>query len=217
MVGKTQKFFIENNDIKLEAEYYQNKPNDNTSAVIIFHPHPQYGGDMWNNVVSGIFNKFVKKDISCLRFNFRAVGRSTGNHTNGEGERRDAKACIDFLINDKKLKKLLICGYSYGAAIGCSMVNYSDKIIGYVAIAFPWDFMGTDTKESSQTNKSKLFIQGTRDFIANYNNFNRHYEFYKEPKKKEIINGADHFFRGYEERISNIVYDFFNSLMNNLN
>jgi len=89
-------------------------------------------------------------------------------------------------------------GYSYGAAIGCSTVNYSDKIKGYCAISFPWDFMGREFKNFSQSEKPKLFIQGNRDTIANYRNFENHYNFYLEPKEYRIIDGADHFYYGYE-------------------
>jgi alpha/beta superfamily hydrolase len=42
-MGNTEKFFIQNNNIKLEAEYF--KSSSNTSpAVIICHPHPQFLG-----------------------------------------------------------------------------------------------------------------------------------------------------------------------------
>jgi len=36
----TEKLFINNNDIKLEAEYFESS-SDTTSAVIICHPQPQ--------------------------------------------------------------------------------------------------------------------------------------------------------------------------------
>ncbi|MHA1271856.1 MAG: alpha/beta hydrolase [Promethearchaeota archaeon] len=207
-----EKLFVQNNDIKLEAEYFQSK-SKKKPAVLLCHPHPQFGGNMWNNVVSGVFETLIQADISSMRFNFRATGHSTGTHGDGEEERSDVKACIDFLINKKKIEKILICGYSYGAAIGCSVINYSEKIIGYVAIAFPFDFMGTYFKEKAQTEKPKLFIQGTRDFIANYSSFKKHYEFFKEPKKFEILEGADHFFGGFEEKIGKIVLDFYKSLI----
>jgi alpha/beta superfamily hydrolase len=136
MVGK-EFLSIRNNEIELEAEYFQSKKDKNSPVVLICHPHPQYGGNMFNNVVSGVYAKLIKHEVSCLRFNFRGVGRSTGIYSNGMGELSDVKACIDFLIMDKNFERLVICGYSYGAAIGCSAINHSDKIIGYIAISFP--------------------------------------------------------------------------------
>jgi len=100
MVGK-ELLFIKSNEIELEAEYFQSKSRINIPVVLICHPHPQYGGNMYNNVVSGVFNKLTDNDIPCLRFNFRGVGKSTGIHSGGSGELSDVKTCIDFLINKK--------------------------------------------------------------------------------------------------------------------
>ncbi|TFF86116.1 MAG: hypothetical protein EU517_00865 [Promethearchaeota archaeon] len=171
------------------------------------------GGNMWNNVVTGVFNTFIKNDISCLRFNFRAVGGSNGEHGDGEEERTDVKACIKFLIEERNNKKIFICGYSYGAAIGCSVVNAFDKIIGYAAISFPWAFMGSTFKERAQTDKPKLFIQGDKDNIAHYNHFEKNYNFYEEPKKFHIVKGADHFYVGYEIKVATYVLVFYKSLI----
>lgn len=209
---ETEKFFINNDDIKLETEFFQSRSYQSL-VVLVTHPHPQFGGNMHNNVVSAVFNMFKNKDISCLRFNFRAVGRSTGTHSSGRGELSDIKTCIDFLINNKNIERIFICGYSYGAAIGCSVVNYSEKIIGYASISFPWDFMGTKYKKLSQTDKPKLFIQGDRDDIANFNKFQDHYDFYNDPKESSIINGADHFYWGYEEQAADEVFRFLSSLL----
>ena len=168
---------------------------------------------MYNNVVSGVFNSFVKKDISCMRFNFRGTGNSSGKHTSGEGELSDVKACINHLTRSLRFDRVFLCGYSYGAAIGCSTINYSEKIIGYCAISFPWDFMGLKYKELSQSKKPKLFIQGNRDTLAKYENFETHYNFYLEPKQYRIINGADHFYIGFEQEVAEEAYNFYRSLI----
>jgi hypothetical protein len=169
---------------------------------------------MNNNVVSAVFDLFVNNNISCLRFNFRAVGRSTGSHSSGRGELSDVKACVDFLINKKKIDQIFICGYSYGAAIGCSMVEYSPKIIGYAAISFPWDFMGKKYKKLSNSKKPKLFVQGDRDNVANYGRLMDHYASYNVPKEYRIVKGADHFWWGLESLAAEEVYRFYESLMN---
>ena len=207
MVGK-ELLFIRNNELELEAEHFESKSNKQNLTVLICHPHPQYGGNMYNNVVSGVFNKLMKIDISCLRFNFRGVGRSTGNHSNGTGEISDVQKSIDFLINEKNCERIIVCGYSYGAAIGCSAINYSEKIIGYISISFPWDFMGSKYKELSQSNKPKLFIQGKQDTVAIYERFEENYNYYLDPKVSKIIEDADHFYIGYEEQIADEVLKF---------
>ncbi len=204
--------FISNNDVTLEAELFQSKLGTEDVLVLICHPHPQYGGNMFNNVVSGVFNKLVSNNFSCIRFNFRGVGRSTGSHSDGTGELSDVHACIDFLINERKCEKIFLCGYSYGAAIGCSAVEYSDKIVGYISISFPWDFMGSKYKELSQSSKPKLFIQGDKDNVAHFGNFHENFEYYLDPKKKKIIEGADHFYGNYEDQVANTVLEFLRNL-----
>lgn len=201
------KFFIPHNENKLEAEFFQSKLGKTKPITLICHPHPQYGGNMYNNVVSGVFNKLIEYDWSCIRFNFRGVGRSTGSHSDGTGELSDVQGCVNFLIKEG-FEKILICGYSYGAAIGCSAVNYSDKIIGFVSISFPWGFMGI-YKQKSQTSKSKLFIQGKQDQVAHFDQFQENYEFYSDPKKSFILD-TDHFYGGYEEQVGMEVLKFLN-------
>jgi alpha/beta superfamily hydrolase len=207
-----KKIFIKNKEIYLEAEVFKPHFDDHKAVLLIVHPHPNYGGDMYNNVVSTIFNKFIANGISTLRFNFRGVGLSTGSHSDGNGEISDVKACIDFLLLECEYNEVLICGYSYGAAIGSSAINYSENVVGYCAISFPWDFMGLKYKELSQTKKPKLFIQGDYDNIAIYDNFDAHFKFYLDPKKSKVINGADHFYWGFENLVADEVYDFFLSL-----
>ena len=211
-----QQLLILSNTIKLEVEYFLPEIDTNRTCLLICHPHPQFGGDMYNNVVSSIFNNVINHNLGTFRFNFRGVGKSTGSHSNGQGELSDVKGCIDFLTNNLKINSILICGYSYGAAIGCSAVNYSKNVIGFIAISFPWDFMGLEYKLNTQTNKPKLFIQGNKDELAHYDRFLKHYEDYDIPKKFEIINGADHFYWGYEEQVANLVYRFYSSLLLNL-
>ena len=73
--------------------------------------------------------------------------------------------------------------------------------------------MGVKYKNLSQSNKPKLLIQGNQDTIAHYDKFEENFNYYSEPKVSRIIDGADHFYWGYEERISNEVIDFYKSIV----
>ena len=64
-------------------------------AAIICHPHPRYGGDMHNAVVSTVAKSLENKSIATLKFNFRGVGKSEGKFDNGLGELADAAAALD--------------------------------------------------------------------------------------------------------------------------
>lgn len=205
---ETNKFFVTNDNVKLETEYFQSTQR-RLPGVLITHPHPDYGGSMRNNVVSAIFSEFCNKNITCLRFNFSGVGNSEKIGSNQNDRISEVKTCIDFLINEKNIEEIIICGYSYGAAVGCSTINYSDKVKGFIAISFPFDFMGKKYKKLSKSDKPKYFIQGDQDNVASFRNFKDHYEKYKEPKEFVIIEGANHFYWGFEREITENVLKFY--------
>ena len=56
------------------------------AAVVFCHPHPLFGGNMDNSVVLALANSLVDKGFATLRFNFRGVGNSEGEHSKGELE-----------------------------------------------------------------------------------------------------------------------------------
>jgi len=73
---------------QLKLEGLIAKPTGVASArgAVVCHPHPLYGGSMHNNVVEAILAALWKRDFATLRFNFRGVGASEGEHSGGLGE-----------------------------------------------------------------------------------------------------------------------------------
>ena len=49
-----------------------------------------HGGTMHNHVTYRLAQTFRDNGVSCVRFNFRGVGRSSGTHDQGAGEIEDA-------------------------------------------------------------------------------------------------------------------------------
>ena len=70
------------------------KPGGGAPAAVVCHPHPLYGGSMYNNVVEAILEALWQRGFATLRFNFRGVGASEGEHSGGVGEGDDAKAAM---------------------------------------------------------------------------------------------------------------------------
>ena len=66
-------------------------------GVVITHPHPMYGGTMDNNVVWTAARAFQARDWTTLRFNFRGVGLSSGEHGDGMSEMADVQAALAYL------------------------------------------------------------------------------------------------------------------------
>ena len=74
------------NEIQLEGILLLPEGNGPFPTVIVCHPHPLYGGDMDNNVVTSVCNALGRSSIASLRFNFRGVGNSSGSYSEGLGE-----------------------------------------------------------------------------------------------------------------------------------
>lgn len=87
------------------------------AAMVVAHPHPQFGGDMHSNVVAALWRAAPPLGVSVLRFNFRGVGASTGQSSGGPDERRDMQAALDALHGAAPGVPLVIAGYSFGAEI----------------------------------------------------------------------------------------------------
>src|SRR6266404_5129624 len=81
---------------RIEARYHHARGGTAPMAVVL-HPHPLHGGTMNNKVVYALYQTFVRRGFSTLRFNFRGVGRSQGSFDRGEGELADAAAALDWL------------------------------------------------------------------------------------------------------------------------
>ena len=76
---------------RIEGRYHHAR-GANAPMALVLHPHPLHGGTMNNKIVYTLYQSFVKRGFSTLRFNFRGVGRSQGSFDRGEGELADAAA-----------------------------------------------------------------------------------------------------------------------------
>jgi alpha/beta superfamily hydrolase len=83
-------------------------------GVVVAHPHPQYGGDMHNNVVHALCRAVNSVGAAALRFNFRGVGASEGSFDNGVGEQRDVAGALEYLRALPEITaRIALVGYSF--------------------------------------------------------------------------------------------------------
>lgn len=85
--------------------------------AVICHPHPLHGGTMNNKVVTTLARSFNTENICALRFNFRGVKGSAGQHADGLGESEDLLAILNWLHELKPKIKILLAGFSFGSYI----------------------------------------------------------------------------------------------------
>ena len=165
-------------------------------AVVLCHPHPQFGGSMRSIVTSVLFSELPAAGHPCLRFNFRGVEGSTGEYSDGEREPLDVVAAIGALAEalageGHPAGPIAIVGWSFGADISLTIVD--ERVAGWVAIAPPLRFKASFPAASDPRWKHLI--------LAEHDEFRAPDEVKHETEAwtattVAIVAGASHFFVG---------------------
>lgn len=83
-------------------------------VAVIAHPHPLFAGTMDNKVVQTLARAFVQTGWEAIRFNFRGVGASQGEHDAGRGEAQDL---LEVVRQVAPQGPLALAGFSFGAFV----------------------------------------------------------------------------------------------------
>jgi alpha/beta superfamily hydrolase len=182
-------------------------------AVIVCHPHPLYGGSMDNNVVYSLSETLTQASLTSFRFNFRGVSGSQGEFGQGIGEQEDVKAAISFVstVQGVDSKRIGLAGYSAGAGFALPVGFNDARIKALAAVSPPLPMFDFDFLKSCP--KPKLLISGSRDDLTPIDQFLEFCQNLPEPKEYASIEGADHFWWGYESRLAAKVTDFFTKVL----
>ncbi|HJQ69894.1 MAG TPA: alpha/beta fold hydrolase [Blastocatellia bacterium] len=177
-----------------------------TRAAIVCHPHPLFGGTMHNKVVFRIAKAFEQSGFAALRFNFRGTGRSQGLHDEGRGEQDDLRAAISFIEEKYPGVELWLAGFSFGSAVMLRVACEQGGVRALAAAGVP--ISKYDFGHIIECAKPKLFVQGELDEFGPAREIERLFAKLAEPKRLKIIRGADHFFEGRLEELSEAVKEF---------
>jgi alpha/beta superfamily hydrolase len=182
-------------------------------AVIVCHPHPLYGGSMDNNVVCSLTKTLTQASFVSLKFNFRGAGESQGKFSQGIGEREDVEAAISFISTVKEIdsKRIGLAGYSAGAVFALPVGFKDARIKALAAVSPPLTMFDFDFLKSCP--KPKLLISGSRDALIPTDQFLEFCRNLPEPKEYVSIEGADHFWWGYESHLAAKVTAFFTKVL----
>ena len=192
----------------LEAQW--TVPDEPRTRVVICHPHPQYGGNMYSLVVSTLFTHLVGAGCAVLRFNFRGVGGSEGEHDFGEGEQLDVRAAVEAMAaaGDGQCP-LVLAGWSFGADI--ALTCDAPELAGWFLVAPPLRVVNADRFKAAADPRPKWLAVPERDqfnppdearaTIANWSNAEIH-----------PVGGADHFLVGRTDRLNTLIGEFVASL-----
>jgi hypothetical protein len=173
------------------------RPEGHQAGAVVCHPHPQYGGDMDNAVVTLIASALVDAGRAVLRFNFGGVGASGGSYGGGVAEIDDVRAAVAALATRIPAgEPITLVGYSFGAWVALRAAALEGGIERIIAVApplafFDWEFLADVRPPVS-------VVVGDRDEYC--------------PRAKlasvmsrhpvQILKGADHFFGGHEDEVA---------------
>jgi uncharacterized protein len=181
------------------------------AAVVFAHPHPQFGGTMHTKAVYQGAKGLTRIGCAVLRFNFRGVGRSAGTFDQGEGEKEDFRAALDYMAKRYAGARLWAAGFSFGSWVALEAGAEDDRVEALIGIAPPvatsvsgMDYTFPNTLAST---KPKFFVQGEADEVCPIQGMWTFYGKLQEPKELVVIDAADHLFEGKTPEIGEALED----------
>jgi uncharacterized protein len=189
---------------RLEGRYQPAK-TPRAPVAMVLHPHPKGGGTMNNRMVQNLYQMFVKRGFSVLRFNFRGVGNSQGTFDNGIGELSDAASALDWMQQfNPEASTTWIAGYSFGAWIGMQLLMRRPEIKGFMSISPPANLF--DFSFLAPCPSSGIIVQGLADEIVTASAVQKLVDKLKTQKHitidYETVPNANHF---YENEMDSVM------------
>jgi alpha/beta superfamily hydrolase len=176
-----------------------------TQGVVVTHPHPLYGGNMYHPVVEAVLKAYRHQGYSTLRFNFRGVDQSEGQYDNGIGEQEDVKNALGFLTEQGKTR-LELGGYSFGAWVCAFALRTMRQVERLVMVSPPVAFMPFDSL--GRDRRIALIIGADGDDIAPPPLIREQMPLWNPEVVFKVIAGSDHFYGGKAPEITDLVENF---------
>ncbi|MBX3281002.1 MAG: alpha/beta fold hydrolase [Acidobacteria bacterium] len=131
-------------------------------VALVCHPHPLGGGTMHNKVVFRAAAGLVDAGLTTLRFNFRGVGASTGEHNEVEGGVEDVRDALSYLKKEFPDEDITLAGFSFGSRVGMQVGISDDDVRRLISIGTPVEKYN-DYEFLTAVKKPILFIHGDTD------------------------------------------------------
>lgn len=179
-----------------------------SSCALVLHPHPLFGGTMHNKVVFQAAKALLEAGYATLRINFRGVGRSTGVHDGGRGEVEDARVALDWLLErHAPVGRVLVAGFSFGAAVAIQLAGSDPRIQRLIAIGTPVRALDAGALDASRV--PTLFVHGASDDVAPLEPLRALLDGHPSPARRLVVlPGTGHFFDERLDELRDAVLDF---------
>ena len=175
---------------------------------------------MNNKITRALYQAYVDRGFSVLRFNFRGVGRSQGTYDEGEGELSDAASVLDWMMEiNTNAPYVWVAGFSFGAWIGMQLLMRRPEIEGFISVAPPAHV--EDFAFLAPCPTSGLILHGARDDIIPQSSVDEFAERLHMQKGIDIdyrvLPAANHFFHNHIDTMIEHVHDHMNNARGGVN
>ncbi len=169
-------------------------------GIVLCHPHPQYGGTMYNGVIGAIAREALVPGCAALRFNFGGAGESEGAFSGGPEEVEDARAAVGLLAAALPASvPIALVGYSFGAYVALLAGAADPRIQHVVAVAPPLGLSSLDIPSSLP--RAVSIIAADRDQFCGPERLARLAREHPDRIRIATTIAADHFFSGAEAAV----------------
>lgn len=189
---------IQAQEIKLEAVL--STPEGHSGplpAVVLCNPHPLLSGNMEHPLLQAISRALDQMGLATLRFNYRGVGASEGEFTNGQQEAKDILAALRLVRAWPGIDRgrIAILGYSFGAAVLLRCAEALKGVRTLVFISPPPSALARS--RALRYGCPKLFLVGQADRIAPAERL-QELLLRVSTATLEVVASAAHSWRGFE-------------------
>ena len=175
-------------------------------VAVVAHPHPLGGGTMHNKVVFRIAAGLVDAGLTTVRFNFRGVGASTGEHNDVEGGVEDVRDVLDYMEQNYEGEDLTLAGFSFGSRTSMEAGYNDPRVARLISVGTPvekyhdYDFLTGVTKPI-------LFIHGDHDEFCSVDTLRALTD--RIPHAEVVIfENSGHFFDEHLDKLRSVVSDW---------
>jgi alpha/beta superfamily hydrolase len=163
-------------------------------VALVCHPHPLGGGTMHNKVVFRAAAGLTDAGLITLRFNFRGVGASSGEH-DGAAEKQDVRDALDYLSANFPQLPVTLAGFSFGTRIGSAVAVGDERVVRLISIGTPVDKYN-DFDYLENLRKPILFVHGDRDEFGSVESLQRLVDKVSRNAETELVifENCGHFF-----------------------
>ncbi len=174
---------------------------DPIGSLIVCHPHPLGGGSMNNKVVTSLLRAAQEQGLATVRFNFRGVGASQGQHDHGRGEQDDMRCVLAHVQSLGFPPRLLLAGFSFGSFIAASVAATALapwQLQGLLLVAPPVHNYPFATLSLSTPT---WVLQGDGDELVAVDEVRAWVAQTPAVRRLDIVTACGHFFHGHLERV----------------